>query len=124
VVPFGIQDRGFGVIGDAGLRSRSSICQAAARMIEPSGPSRIKLSDGRRDRIVRSLRVFFASELEEEISDFQARLVLDFFLRELGAPVYNQAIQDARGFVQEKLADLEGEFYEPDEGSSSAHDER
>jgi uncharacterized protein (DUF2164 family) len=87
-------------------------------MIKPSGPSRIKLSDGRRDRIVRSLRVFFASELEEEISDFQARLVLDFFLRELGAPVYNQAIQDARGFVQEKLADLEGEFYEPDEGSS------
>jgi uncharacterized protein (DUF2164 family) len=36
-------------------------------------------------------------------------------VRRLGAPIYNQAIQDARGFVQAKLDDLEGEFYEPDD---------
>jgi len=34
---------------------------------------------------------------------------------ELGAAVYNQAIQDARTFVQQRLGDLEGEFYEPEE---------
>ncbi len=77
---------------------------------------RIKLSDERRERIVHELRSFYASELELEISEFQAGLLLDFFIRELGAPVYNQAIQDARGFVQEKLSDLEGEFYEPEDG--------
>lgn len=33
----------------------------------------------------------------------------------LGASVYSQAIQDARGLLQEKLSDLEGEFYEPGE---------
>ena len=32
-----------------------------------------------------------------------------------GDAVYNQAIQDARGFLQDKLHDLEAEFYEPDE---------
>lgn len=79
-------------------------------------PTRIKLSDERRERIVHELRSFYASELELEISEFQAGLLLDFFIRELGAPVYNQAIQDARGFVQEKLSDLEGEFYEPEDG--------
>jgi len=79
---------------------------------------RIRLSDERRERIVHELRSFYASELELEISVFQAGLLLDFFVRELGAPVYNQAIQDARGFVQEKLLDLEGEFYEPEDGSS------
>jgi uncharacterized protein (DUF2164 family) len=74
---------------------------------------RIRLSDERRKRIERLLQAFFTSELDREISEFQAGVVLDFFIRELGAPVYNQAIQDARGFFQEKLSDLEGEFYEP-----------
>jgi uncharacterized protein (DUF2164 family) len=87
--------------------------QAVERVAESSGPMRIRLSDERRKRIERLLQALFTSELDREISEFQAGVVLDFFIRELGAPVYNQAIQDARGFVQEKLSDLEGEFYEP-----------
>jgi uncharacterized protein (DUF2164 family) len=87
-------------------------------MIQPSGPMRIKLSEQRREKIVHALRALFASELEQELSDFQAGLVLDLCVRELGAPVYNQAIQDARGFVQEKLEELEGEFYEPEDTAS------
>ena len=87
-------------------------------MTKSPGPMRIKLSDERREQIVNSLQAFFVSELDRDISDFQAGLLLDFFIHELGAPVYNQAIQDARSFFQEKLADLEGEFYEPEESSS------
>ena len=49
------------------------------------------------------------------MSEFQAELALEFFVRELGPPVYNQAIRDARGFMQDKLTDLEGEFYEPED---------
>ncbi|MBW2268580.1 MAG: DUF2164 domain-containing protein [Deltaproteobacteria bacterium] len=87
-------------------------------MVEFPKPMRIRLSDERRDQIIRSLQAFFSSDLEREVSNFQAQLVLDFFIRELGAPVYNQAIQDARGFIHGKLDDLEGEFYEPDETTS------
>jgi uncharacterized protein (DUF2164 family) len=58
---------------------------------------------------------FVAEHFELELSDYQAGRLLDFFVRRLGAPVYNQAIQDARAFVQDKLGDLEGEFYEPEE---------
>ena len=76
---------------------------------------RIKLHAERRERMVRSIRHYFAENFDEELSDFKAEQLLDFFVRELGAPVYNQAIQDARGFIQEKLVDLEGEFYEPDD---------
>jgi len=86
-------------------------------MTKSPGPMRIRLTEERRERIVRALQNYFSAELERDLSEFQAGVVLDFFVRELGAPVYNQAIQDARGFVQEKLADLEGEFYEPDEPS-------
>jgi uncharacterized protein (DUF2164 family) len=75
----------------------------------------IELSGDRRDGIVRSVQQFFEGQLDLALSDFQAERVVDFFVKELGAPVYNQAIRDAHGFLQEKLQDLEGEFYEPEE---------
>jgi uncharacterized protein (DUF2164 family) len=83
-----------------------------------ASPMRIKLTEERRARMVQSIQRFFSEHMDREISDFQARSLLDFFIRELGAPVYNQAIQDARSFVQDKLLDLEGEFYEPEDPDS------
>jgi len=78
-------------------------------------PMRIKLSPSRREQLVLLTRGFFAEELDREISDYQADRLIDFFVRRLGAAVYNQAIQDARGALQARLDDLEGEFYEPEE---------
>lgn len=76
---------------------------------------RIRLTAERRERALAALQRFSRDELDRELSPFQAERLLDFLVVELGAPVYNQAIQDARGFLLEKLDDLEGEFYEPDE---------
>ena len=76
---------------------------------------RIKLTDDRRARMIRSIQKYFAEQLDREIGDLAASLLLEFFVKELGAPVYNQAIRDAHGFLQDKLVDLEGEFYEPEE---------
>lgn len=76
---------------------------------------RIQLTDERRERMLRSIKRFFAQTLDLPLGDLAAERLLEFFVKELGAPVYNQAIQDARKFLQDKLDDLEGEFYEPDE---------
>lgn len=76
---------------------------------------RIKLTDDRRERVVRSIRGFFADQFDEELSDFKTQRILEFFVRELGPPVYNQAIRDASKYFHDKLADLEGEFYEPED---------
>jgi uncharacterized protein (DUF2164 family) len=76
---------------------------------------RIRLTDDRRDLMLDSIQRFFAERLDQEVSKFQAQHMLDFFVQELGPPVYNQAIGDARAFMTGKLDDLEGEFYEPDE---------
>lgn len=78
-------------------------------------PMHIELSPERRDQLVADVRRFFAEEFDRELSDFQGERLLDFLVRHLGAPIYNQAIQDARAAVQQKLDDLEGEFYEPEE---------
>ncbi len=78
---------------------------------------RIRITDERRERMLRALRTFLAERFDHELSEFQAGELLDFLVKELGAPVYNQAIRDAHAFLEEKLTDLEGEFFEPeDEG--------
>lgn len=84
-----------------------------------TGPAmRIRLTDERRERMLRSIKKFFEEKLDQPIGDLAAERLLEFLVKELGAPVYNQAIQDARKFLQGKLDDLEGEFYEPDEPHS------
>ena len=76
----------------------------------------ISLDDTRRQQLIKRLQAFFEEEFEEELSTFRAERTLDFLLEVLGPPIYNQAVQDARKFVQLRLDDLEGEVYLPDGG--------
>lgn len=76
----------------------------------------IRMDPERRERLLARLQAFCSDEWDEPISDFRAGQLLDFFLGALGPQVYNQAVQDARGFVQRKLDDLDGEVYEPEGG--------
>ncbi len=76
---------------------------------------RIKFSDERRQDLVKAVQSYFRDQHGDDIGELKASLILDFFVERLGPQVYNQAIRDARGFFQEKLADLEGDFYEPEE---------
>jgi len=75
----------------------------------------VRIDDDRRDALVRRLQAFFLEEFDEALSPFRASQVLDFFLEQLGPQVYNQAVQDARGFMQQKLDDLDGDLYMPEE---------
>lgn len=75
---------------------------------------RIRLSAERRDVLLRAMRKFHHERFEEELSPFRAEMLLDFLVEELGPPVYNQAIQDARAFMMEKLGDLDAEYFEPE----------
>jgi uncharacterized protein (DUF2164 family) len=65
--------------------------------------------------MVCSIKRYFAEHFDETLSDIRAENLLDSFVKELGPPVYNQAIRDAYTFTQDRLTDLEGEFYEPEE---------
>lgn len=75
---------------------------------------KIELTDERRADILSWLTDFYRKEFDEELSEFRAKQLLDFFIERLGPPVYNQAIQDARKFLHDKLEDLDVEFYMPD----------
>ena len=75
-------------------------------------PLRIRLSDDRRRKLLASIRQYFEDNFDEPISDFRAQALLDFFVLQLGPPVYNQGVHDASSYIQEKLTDIEGEVYE------------
>jgi uncharacterized protein (DUF2164 family) len=64
--------------------------------------------------VIAAALAYFAEEWDEDLSSFRAEGLLDFFVAELGAVVYNQGVRDACAFVQEKLGDIEGEVYEPE----------
>jgi uncharacterized protein (DUF2164 family) len=73
---------------------------------------RIKLSAERRAALLRTIKEHFAAEFDEPLSDFRATGLLDFFVRELGPPVYNQGVRDASSYMQQKLTDIEGDVME------------
>lgn len=83
-------------------------------MPSPPEPLRIRLSEQRRAGLQRDLAKLYERTFDEPLSEFRAEELVDFFVTHLGPPVYNQAIADARGFMLEKIEDLDVEVYEPD----------
>jgi uncharacterized protein (DUF2164 family) len=73
---------------------------------------KVRLSPERRAALLEALRDYYGGTFDDELSDFRAEGLLDFFLRSLGPPVYNQGVRDAAAFIQSKLTDIEGEVYE------------
>lgn len=71
----------------------------------------ISFPDEARKQAVASIQQYVADNLDEEIGELKAGLLLDFILTELGPTIYNQAIADARAFFEERAADLAGACY-------------
>ena len=72
----------------------------------------ITLSDDTTKRLVASIKRYVAENLDQEIGDLQARLFLQFALKEIGPSVYNYAIGEARDFFEARVGDLEGSCFE------------
>ncbi len=62
--------------------------------------------------LVHRIQGYFANELSEEIGQFDAEFLLDFFNREIGAYHYNKGLQDARTLIEENVQHLSQTFYE------------
>ncbi len=54
------------------------------------------------------IRKFFVDERDEDISDLEAMVVLEFVLNNLGPHIYNQAIEDAYTLMADRVEDLYG----------------
>jgi len=75
---------------------------------------KIELSKQARSDAIISIQRYFQENMPEPIGNMAAGLLLNYFVEEVGAAIYNQAIADAQARIQQRLSDLEGELYAPE----------
>lgn len=56
--------------------------------------------------IAAKLRTYFRDELEVELRDLPAEMLIDFLAREIGPFFYNRALYDAQAVLKKKADDL------------------
>ena len=74
----------------------------------------IELIKDHRQALVLSLKQCFAEDLDQDIGDLKAPLLLDSILKEIGPVIHNRAVADAQARMQEMVAELDGSCYEPE----------
>jgi uncharacterized protein (DUF2164 family) len=62
--------------------------------------------------LVHKIQNYFTNELSEEIGQFDAEFLLDFFNKEIGNYHYNKGLQDARTLMEENAQNIIQAFYE------------
>ncbi|WP_339160239.1 DUF2164 domain-containing protein [Paenibacillus sp. FSL W8-0186] len=71
----------------------------------------LKLPREQREQMISLIQEYFDVERGEQIGDLGADGMLDFFLKQIGPYVYNQALSDSRQLVNERMASLEEDIY-------------
>ncbi len=71
----------------------------------------IEISKQARVDAIKSIQRYFEENMTEPIGDLPAGLLLNFLLEEIGPVIYNGAIRDAQGKMQQRVVDLDGELY-------------
>ena len=60
----------------------------------------IEYSPAQKALFVSKVKTYFIEELDEEVGQFDAEFLLDFFGDLLGGAYYNQGLQDALGVIE------------------------
>ena len=68
----------------------------------------ITLTDDQRKQSAASIKRYFREELDQDIGELKAGLLLEFMLKEIAPTVYNGAIADAQAHLRDRVADLDG----------------
>ena len=63
--------------------------------------------------LIPSLQKYFREDLEQELSELQAKFLLKYILKEIAPYAYNQGVNDAESYFRSKLEDLSGTCFEP-----------
>jgi uncharacterized protein (DUF2164 family) len=76
----------------------------------------ITLSQDVTKQLLASIKRHVAENLDQDIGDLKARMLLDYVLKEIASTVYNRAITDAQAYFQGRVADLDGVCFEKEFG--------
>ncbi|MEW6998210.1 DUF2164 domain-containing protein [Colwelliaceae bacterium BS250] len=74
--------------------------------------SNIEFSAAQKDALILKLQRYFQTELEQDLEQFDAEFLLDFFAKEMGNVYYNQGLYDAQAVLNEKVDSISDAIYE------------
>ncbi|MEA1953230.1 MAG: DUF2164 domain-containing protein [Campylobacterota bacterium] len=77
----------------------------------------LQFTSHEKEILVHKIQNYFENELSEEIGQFDAEFLLDFFSKEIGGYHYNRGLQDARTLIEENTQNLSQTFYEMEEAT-------
>ena len=72
----------------------------------------IEFSNEEKETVVLRIKLYFEQELNQDIGQFDAEFLLDFFSKEVGPRFYNQGLRDARAVLDTKLENIDDALYE------------
>lgn len=75
---------------------------------EPTSPnmSEIQFNQQEKEQLVLKIQNYFNDELAQDIGQFDAEFLLDFFAKEVGGYFYNRGVFDAQAIVSDKLENV------------------
>ncbi|WP_309118610.1 DUF2164 domain-containing protein [Paenibacillus sp.] len=71
----------------------------------------LKLPREQKETMIAAVQAYFETERGESIGSIAAEGFVDFMIGAVGPHIYNQAVQDARRTVNERLASVEDDLY-------------
>lgn len=74
--------------------------------------SDIKFSKEEKQAIVPQIQLYFREELGQEIGQFDAEFLLDFFAEKIGPFFYNRAIYEAMSHLNTQFEQLSDSLYQ------------
>lgn len=67
----------------------------------------IEFSATEKEILIRKIKLYFSEELEQDIGQFDAEFLLNFFSEEVGSYFYNRGLYDARAVLEERLETID-----------------
>ncbi len=75
----------------------------------------IQLTKEEKEHIVQKIKNYFTLELDDEIGQFDAEFLLDFFGKEIGPYFYNKGLQDAQKVLESQMDAIKETLYTMEE---------
>ncbi len=72
----------------------------------------IEFSKEEKDILVKNIQVYFREELDQDIGNFDAQFLLDFFCEKVGPYFYNRGLYDAQAVLEKRLESIAEAIYE------------
>lgn len=71
----------------------------------------IKIPDPVRKQALESIQRYFSTNMDDDLSQLGAGMLLDFFIEDIGPAIYNQAVSDVQERLQARVMEVDAEVY-------------